>query len=169
MLPDVCKLAISRKKDNDVTIFWHDVIVKFFDLASFLLSSLVTSPSFMSISWLVLELWQFSFIKDWPKIQKSKISSSEFCPRSRDWGTKFGTNISNKMLLSAAKYQGYCFYHFWAIKGKPTERRVKSPPTHTQIRLHKSATKSKIQVRTTLLPFTLKNISQYFAVYQNKA
>ena len=30
----------------------------------FLLPSLVTGPSFMSISWLVLELWQFSFIRD---------------------------------------------------------------------------------------------------------
>ena len=99
MLPDVCKLAISRKKDNDVTIFWHDVIVKFFDLASFLLSSLVTSPSFMSISWLVLELWQFSFIKDWPKIQKSKISSSEFCPRSRDWGGLVVPNLAQIFLI----------------------------------------------------------------------
>ena len=33
--------------------------------------------------------------------------------------TKFGTNISSKMLLNAAKCQGYRFYHFWVIKGKP--------------------------------------------------
>ena len=31
---------------------------------------------------------------------------------------KFGTNVSNKILLNAAKYQGYSFYHFWVIKGK---------------------------------------------------
>ena len=37
-------------------IFQHDVIVNFFDVALFLLSSLVTGPSFMSISSLVLEL-----------------------------------------------------------------------------------------------------------------
>ena len=24
------------------------------------------------------------------------------------------------MLLNAEKYQGYIFYHFWVIKGKPT-------------------------------------------------
>ena len=32
--------------------------------------------------------------------------------------TKFGRNISNKMLLNAAKCQGYSFYRFWVIKGK---------------------------------------------------
>ena len=34
--------------------------------------------------------------------------------------TKFGTNVSKKMLLNAAKCQGYIFYHFWVIKEKPT-------------------------------------------------
>ena len=41
--------------------------------------------------------------------------------------TKFGLNVSNKMLLNAATCQGYSFYHFWAIKVKlpPTQIRVK--------------------------------------------
>ena len=34
--------------------------------------------------------------------------------------TKFDTNVSKKMLLNAAKCQGYTFYHFWVIKEKPT-------------------------------------------------
>ena len=34
--------------------------------------------------------------------------------------TKFGTNVSKKMLLNAAKCQGYTFYHLWVIKEKPT-------------------------------------------------
>ena len=34
--------------------------------------------------------------------------------------TKFGTNVSNRMLLNAAKFQGYIFYRFLVIKGKPT-------------------------------------------------
>ena len=34
--------------------------------------------------------------------------------------TKFGTNVTNKILLDAAKCQGYSFYHFWVIKGKST-------------------------------------------------
>ena len=56
----------------------------FFEISLFILSGLVTGPSFMSISWLVLELWQFLFIKGWPKIQKSEIPPSEFCPISWD-------------------------------------------------------------------------------------
>ena len=46
--------------------------------------------------------------------------------RVRD--TKFGTNFSNKMLLNAAKLQGYSFYCFWVIKGKPTGGEL-PPPT----------------------------------------
>ena len=34
--------------------------------------------------------------------------------------TKFGRNVSNKILLNAPKCKGYGFYHFWVIKGKPT-------------------------------------------------
>ena len=34
--------------------------------------------------------------------------------------TKFGMNVSDRMLLNAAKFQGYSFYSFWVIKGKPT-------------------------------------------------
>ena len=32
--------------------------------------------------------------------------------------TKFGTNVSNKMLLNAAKCQGYSFYSFWVKRCK---------------------------------------------------
>ena len=42
--------------------------------------------------------------------------------------TKFGTKVSNLMLLNAAKYHGYSFYHFWVIKGKLTRDEVKLPP-----------------------------------------
>ena len=47
---------------------------------------LVTDRSFMSMSSLVLELWQFSFIRDWPEIRKLEIPPSEFFPISEDWG-----------------------------------------------------------------------------------
>ena len=33
--------------------------------------------------------------------------------------TKYGTNVSNEMLLNATKCQGYSFYRFLVIKGKP--------------------------------------------------
>ena len=40
-----------------------------------------------------------------------------------DWvmDTTFVTNVSNRMLLNPAKFQGYSVYHFWVIKRKPTE------------------------------------------------
>ena len=41
--------------------------------------------------------------------------------------TKFGTKVSNRMLLNVAKFQGYNFYRFRVIKRKPTEG-VKLPP-----------------------------------------
>ena len=52
-----------RKNDIDVTIADMTSSSKFFDGFLFLLSSLDTSQSFMSISSLVLELWQFFFIR----------------------------------------------------------------------------------------------------------
>ena len=120
---DCSKLAKNPKNGNAVKIFRHDVIINFFGIALFLLSRLVTGPSFMSISSLVLKLWQFSFIMDWAEIWKSKIPMSDFFPISGDLGwvmdAKFGINVSNRMLLNAAKFYGYSFCHFWVIKGKP--------------------------------------------------
>ena len=53
-------LALNRKNDKDVTICRNDVIVKLFDVVLFLLLSLVTGASFMTIlSSLVLELCFF--------------------------------------------------------------------------------------------------------------
>ena len=71
----------------------------FFDVVLFLLSSLVTGPSFMSISSLVLELWQFSFIRDWPEIRKSEIPPSGFCPISGDWCELWITNLARMSLI----------------------------------------------------------------------
>ena len=56
----------------------------FFDVVLFLLSSLITGPNSMSISSLVLELLQLSFIRDWPEIWKSEIPPSEFFPVSEE-------------------------------------------------------------------------------------
>ena len=109
----------------------------FLDVVLFLLSNLVTFSSFMSISSLVLELWQFSFIWDWPKIQKSEIPLSEFCLISRDWGELGIPNLArmslNKILLNAAKRQGYISYRFWVIKGKPIGGKITHKHTHTHI------------------------------------
>ena len=51
--------------------------------------------------------------------------------------TKFGTIVSNRMLMNAANFQGYNFYRFLVIKGKPTEGGEPTwlPPTPLQIRV----------------------------------
>ena len=71
----------------------------FFDVVLFLLSSLVTGPSFMSRSSLVMELWQFCFIRDWPETWKSEIPPSEFCPISGDWGKLWIPNLAWMSLI----------------------------------------------------------------------
>ena len=56
-LRDYSKEAKTQKNDNDVTVSRCEVIVIFFfDAAMFLIASLVTGPSFMSILLLVVEL-----------------------------------------------------------------------------------------------------------------
>ena len=70
-----------------------------FDVDVFLLSSLVNVPSLMSVSWLALEVWQFSFIKEWPEIWKSEIQQSEFCPISGDWSKLGIPNLAQIFLI----------------------------------------------------------------------
>ena len=86
---------------------WQRRTSQFFEMTSlsifcyvalFLLSVLVTSPSYMSILSLVLNVWQFSFIRDWPEIRNSEIPPSEFCPKSRDW-VKLGIPNLARMCL----------------------------------------------------------------------
>ena len=92
---DCPKLAINWKNNNDVTICCNYAIVKlFFNVSVFLLSILVTDPKFMSISLLVLVLWQFLFIRDWPEIQKFEIPSSEFYPKSQVCGELGTLNLT---------------------------------------------------------------------------
>ena len=79
--------------------FWHEVIVKFFWLSFFFLPSLVIDPSFMSISSLVIRLWQFLFIRDSPEIRKSEKPSSKFCPISGDWGDWRIPNLARTSLI----------------------------------------------------------------------
>ena len=95
----------------------------FFDVVLFLLSSLVTGPSFMSITSLVLELWQFSFIRDWSEIRKSEIPPSGFCRKSRDWGKLWVPNLAQMCLKKCywmlKNSRVTAFFRSWVIKGKP--------------------------------------------------
>ena len=90
---------------------------KFFDVLLLLLSRLVTGPSF--IPSLVLKLWQFSFIRDWPEIWKSEIPPSGFCQISGNWGELEILHLTHISLMKCywmlQNAQGYSFYRFWVI------------------------------------------------------
>ena len=74
------------------------VIVNFFDVAGFFSSSLVTSPSFMSISLLVLGLWQFLFIRDLTRNRGIWNTLSEFCQSYGDWAELGIPNLARMSL-----------------------------------------------------------------------
>ena len=102
----------------------------FFDVVLFLLSSLVTGPCFMLISSLVLELWQFSFIRDWPGIRTLETPPSAFCPISGDWGELWIPSLARMSLIKCYwRLENSSFYRFWVIKGKPTGG-IKLPTPH---------------------------------------
>ena len=121
--PDCSKLAKNPKNDNDVTIFRHDVNVKFFwrcfvSLVKFSYWSkfhvnVITGSGVMTISFYKGLTWtpEIGNTTVWvfPKIWRLGLLRK----------TKVGRNLSNKMLLNSAKFQSNSFYRFWVIKGKP--------------------------------------------------
>ena len=119
-LPDCSKLDKSGKWQWCHNFpKWHHHQLFLSSFVSFVKFSYWSN--FKSISSLVLEWRQFSFIRDWPEIWKLEIPTTEFCPISGGCGESGIRNLaqmSNKMLRNAAKCQGNSFYHFWVIKGK---------------------------------------------------
>ena len=97
--PNCCRLKKWQWRHN----FHHCVIVKFFDIVLFLLSSLITGIRFISISSLILDLWQFPFIKDWAEIEKSEILPSEFFQIYGDWGELGISSLARVSLIKKKK------------------------------------------------------------------
>ena len=98
-LPDCSKTAINRENNDDIIWLHKETSPSiFFGVVVFLLSSLVFGSRFMSISWLVLELWHF-LTRDWAEIQKSEMPLSEFCPISGDWGELGIQNLARLHLM----------------------------------------------------------------------
>ena len=102
-----------RKNNNDFVICRHDDIVNFLDFVVFLLSNLGAGPSFMSIFLLMLDLWQFLFLRSltWnPEIVNTPVWVLSIMWRLEwDRDTRFGMNVSNEMLNNAAKFPDYSF------------------------------------------------------------
>ena len=85
-----------------------------------------------------------------PEIRNTPVwVFSNICKLGQVKNTKFGTNLSNKMSLNAAKCQSYSFYRFWVIKENQIGGEVKLPPSpsshslfpHTQIRVNQISKK----------------------------
>ena len=119
----------------------------FFDVVWFSCqASLVTGPSFMSLSSLVLVLWQF-----W----NSKIGNTPVWVFPNIWtlgqirNTKFGINVSNKMLLNAA-FARVTPCTVSELLRKNQQGGVKLLPSLTQIRVNDVllAIKKKMNFRT---------------------
>ena len=72
-LPDCSKLAVNWKNDNDVTIFEMKSSSNFFDFVSFLLSSLVTDPSFTDPSSGVMTIFVYKAFTRNPEIGKKPV------------------------------------------------------------------------------------------------
>ena len=130
--PDCSKLVKNLKNDNDVTIFWHDVIFKFFwrcfvSLARFSYRSkfyvnIVTGSGIMII------LFYKGFTRN-PQIGNTRVwVFPNICRLERVIDTRFGMKVSNRILQNAAKCQGYGLYRFWVIKENHFGGRVKLHP-----------------------------------------
>ena len=158
-------MALNWKNDNDVTIFRHDVIVKFFwrcfvSLVKFSYWSkfhvnTITGSGIVTISfykgltrnpeigntsvWVLPNIWRLEWVRN----------------------TKFGTNVSNKMLLNVAKCLGCSFYRFWVIKGKPTVGGGYPPQIRVNIKLFWFSLWIVNLVNFLLLPRAHSNVSTY--------
>ena len=129
---DCSKLAQNQKNDNDVTIFRHDVNVNFFwrcfvSLAKF--SYWSTFHVNIVISSGIMTIFFYKGLTRNPEIGNTPVWVLPNIWRlGRDMETKFGTNVSNRMLLNAAKFQGYSLYRFWVIKRKSTGGKITPAP-----------------------------------------
>ena len=137
----------------------------FLNVVLFLLSSLNTGPSFVSISSQVLELWQFCLIRDWPKTWKLEIPQSEFCPISGEWG-KLG--IPNLARISLIK----CYWMLTNTKVTPStvskllrgNQQGRIRPPHTQIRVKIVNVSSDLKKIFLRIPRLYKN-NVYYLYY----
>ena len=125
---DCSKLDVNQQNGNDVIIFWHDVIIRFFDV---FFVSLVNFSYWCKFHIGVITgsgVKTISFYKQLTRYPETRNNPFWVLPNiwrlERVWNTKFGKKVSNKMLVSAAEWQSYSFYQFWGMNRKPTVGRV---------------------------------------------
>ena len=120
-LPSGSKLAINRKNDNDITTCWHDIIFKicwrcFVFLVKFSYwfkfhVNIITGSGIMIIFF-------YKGLTRNPEIGNTPVWALPNIWRlGQVIDTKFGTSVSNRMLL---KIPGLQLLLFLSYKGKPT-------------------------------------------------
>ena len=115
----------------------------FFDVAVFVLSSLMTDLSFISVPLLVLDLSQFLFIRDWPEIQKSEIPPSEFCPISGDRGKLAIPNLAEMFVMR----------YYWILQNA----RVTVFTVSELLRENQQRDSPRLEIKTTKIKILEKN------------
>ena len=128
----------SKFHVNIVTAFWIMTI--------FFYKGLTREPEMgNTLVWVLPNIWRLGWVMD----------------------TKFGTNVSNRMLLNAANFQGYSFYRFWVIKGKPTGGGKIMHLKRTFLLVQKDATKEvyKYALEHLVCMEVLTQVWKYFRRY----
>ena len=119
--------------------FWHEVIVNFFWLCFFSLDKFSYWPKFHVNIITGSGVMTISFYKGFlrnPEIRRNPVRVLFNIWRlGRVKNTKFGTNVSNKMLLKSTKYQSYSFYLFWVImENQQVHKITHHPPTQIEFK-----------------------------------
>ena len=138
------ELARHWENDNNVTICRHDAILKILWCCRVSLIKFSYWSSFMSLSFLVLELWQFLFIRDWQEIGKSKILLSGFrLGRVKDTNFIAMSRMKCCWMLQNARVT---IFTVWVINGKPTcWLRLPTPLPKIRIKLSEKIRKVIVQ------------------------
>ena len=93
---------------------------------------------YMSIPLMVLEWWQFSFIRDWPEIWKTEIPSSKFFAISEDWGKLGIPNLAwmhlmkRYWMLQNARVTAFTVSEL--LREKKQEVKLPPPPPSLELR-----------------------------------
>ena len=127
-LPDYWKSTINWKNNTNVIICYHNVIVNIFNVIVFFLSSVFTGSSFLLISLLVLKIWRFLFIRDWPETRELEIAPSKFHRISEDWNNLGILNLIGMFAMESL--QNIRFTAFTVselLNWKPTDNLDPSP------------------------------------------
>ena len=124
---DCSELTVNSK--NAMTSHFSEMGSSLFFLTFFFFASLVRFSYWSKFHAIIITgyaVMTIFFYKGLTRNSKIRNTLVWVFPNIRRLGRvkdfKLGMNISNKMLLNVAKFQGYSCYRFWVIKGNPTEK-----------------------------------------------